>query len=168
MTAMRPTAHRHARCITCGYNLFGLSKHCPECGRPFDPADMFSQAPSPGKRDPRFLAMAGVVFLFVPAIVAEMPAWRTVGSRPRGGSSRNGEAMTIKTIKRITRQRNDDYITASEAARLIGITKQAIAGAIRREVLKLPSVTIKVQRLRRSDILAYRSQTHERRGLKEE
>ncbi len=76
--------------------------------------------------------------------------------------------MTIKTIKRITRRRNDDYITASEAARLIGVTKQAIAGAIRREALKLHSVTIKVQRLRRSDILAYKSQTHERRGLKEE
>ena len=64
------------------------------------------------------------------------------------------------TIKRTTRRANDHYMTASEAARLIGITKQAIAGAIRREALKLHTVTIKVQRLRRSDVLAYKSQTH--------
>lgn len=31
---------RGARCLSCGYELFGLSEHrCPECGRDFDPLD---------------------------------------------------------------------------------------------------------------------------------
>ncbi len=34
------TTHGDIRCIQCEYSLFGLETHrCPECGRPFDPAD---------------------------------------------------------------------------------------------------------------------------------
>ncbi len=66
---MRRTAHKHAFCNDCGYCLFGLTDRCPECGRRFDPADLFSFAPPPQCADPVSWAMA-VVVVFVLAIVA--------------------------------------------------------------------------------------------------
>ena len=28
---------RRGLCLSCGYNLYGASTHCPECGRSIDP-----------------------------------------------------------------------------------------------------------------------------------
>ena len=64
---MFPTAHRRAHCIDCGVNLFGLSKRCLECGRPFDPADVFSYSPPPQRIAPWSWAMTA---LFAAAVVA--------------------------------------------------------------------------------------------------
>ena len=68
------TAHRHAHCLDCGYCLFGLSDQCPECGRPFDPADMFSYAPSPVRREWTDFAMMAILIVFAFAIVAAVLA----------------------------------------------------------------------------------------------
>ena len=52
-----------------------VSTHrCPECGRRFDPADLFSYAPPKQRTDPWPYAMAVVVVLFVAAVVAAMLA----------------------------------------------------------------------------------------------
>ncbi|MEE8478084.1 MAG: hypothetical protein V3S19_06920, partial [Gemmatimonadales bacterium] len=79
VTAMFHTAHKHAFCITCGFCLFGQTHRCPECGRPFDPDDLFSYAPPPDRRrDWRVYGMAAVVVVgaaaIAAAIVAVMPS----------------------------------------------------------------------------------------------
>ena len=71
---MLPTAHRQAHCLDCGYCLAGLSKRCPECGRRFDPADMSTYAPSPGRWEWYSCGIVGVVVLFVPVIVGAVLA----------------------------------------------------------------------------------------------
>ncbi len=68
------TAHRRARCIDCGYNLFGLSKRCPECGRPFDPANMFTYTAPPVPWDWTAYGMAALLIGFALIIVAAMLA----------------------------------------------------------------------------------------------
>ncbi len=72
VTAMRRTAHRHAFCRECGYYLFGLTDHCPECGRPFDPNDLFSYSPPTIKREWSAYAMWAVVIVFALVVVAAM------------------------------------------------------------------------------------------------
>ena len=69
------------RCWACGYPLHGLgeSRRCPECGRPFDPADPRSTNP---RRHPRLLtrwALSPVSWwVFVPALLAlALVAWGT-------------------------------------------------------------------------------------------
>ena len=43
-------AIEQARCLGCGYCLYGLDRRCPECGRRFDPRDRLSYAPPPDRR----------------------------------------------------------------------------------------------------------------------
>ncbi len=75
MTAMLHTAHKHAFCITCGFCLLGQTHRCPECGRPFDPDDLFSYAPPPDRRrDWRVYGMAAVVVVGAAAIAAAIVA----------------------------------------------------------------------------------------------
>ena len=75
MTAMLHTAHKHAFCITCGFCLLGQTHRCPECGRPFDPDDLFSYAPPPDRRrDWRVYGMAVVVVVGAAAIAAAIVA----------------------------------------------------------------------------------------------
>ena len=72
---MRPTAHKHAFCIGCGYCLAGQTHRCPECGRRFDPADLFSYAPPPPVRWGWVVyAMAALLILLALVIVAAMLA----------------------------------------------------------------------------------------------
>ncbi len=62
-------------CQQCGYNLTGAKhKRCPECGQPFDPANMFSFAAPPVPWDWRAYGMTGFLILFALIIVAAMLA----------------------------------------------------------------------------------------------
>lgn len=71
---MLHTAHKHAFCITCGFCLLGQTHRCPECGRPFDPADLFSYAPPPTRWEWSSYGMAALLIGFALVIVAAMLA----------------------------------------------------------------------------------------------
>ncbi len=62
---MRRRRNTSRVCLDCGYCLFGPSKRCPECGRPFDPADPSSYQPPPAKWAVRqFVRFVFVVFVY--------------------------------------------------------------------------------------------------------
>ena len=57
-------AIEEARCLGCGYCLYGLDRRCPECGRAFDARDVTTCKPH-GRRFPEsplgmFVAVVGI------------------------------------------------------------------------------------------------------------
>ena len=57
-----------------------------------------------------------------------------------------------------------DLLTISEAADLVGLSRQAVWGAVERGVLETVEVDVVEQRIRRKDILAYVERTGGKTG----
>lgn len=59
---------------------------------------------------------------------------------------------------------SNDLLTISEAARVVGVSKQAIEDAIRRDALPHVVVKIPAKRIFRRDVVAYAKRTKGRPG----
>ena len=64
----------------------------------------------------------------------------------------------------MTRPRADDLLTISEAARLVGLSRQAVEIACTRGTIPVKFVKVPVARVRRADILAHAKRTGRKRG----
>lgn len=65
------TYHRPMHCLGCDYNLQGLSDHrCPECGRPFDPANQKTWSLSKSVRRAQSCQAIGRLLVIIAAIIA--------------------------------------------------------------------------------------------------
>lgn len=64
------------RCKRCNYDLHGLAAEaCPECGRPFDPADELTYASTLPSRKLLYMAtLAGVVIAMIPLALMYLEA----------------------------------------------------------------------------------------------
>lgn len=58
----------------------------------------------------------------------------------------------------------NDLLTISEAARLVGLSKQTVSEAVTRGDLLYKTLMVPVRRIRRADILAYFERTQGRVG----
>lgn len=87
----------NARCLACEYLLHGLPSHvCPECGRPFDPADPATFDTRPGGwRRRKWIKRGGVALAILLAAYCLFPR-RAIKSNMSFTCTKCGQVLTFR------------------------------------------------------------------------